>query len=213
MTIPLNRKIIIFSLISLISCSFQIGCSNYQWVNNRSNANWNLESAQCEAYANGNAPNPAMQSYDYGRSFSGSGIVGSTPYFYSGTISPNYAHNMQAGLNNAANAFIAMGARQNLYEQCLRSLGWYQVKPVDTHAMQQTNNSSPYISQMKEAKAYLINKNYTQAANILEVEAEKGNGEAEGLLGMLYASGNGVEKSLTKAKELFESSATIANNY
>lgn len=201
-----NKQNIFNFLVILILCFFNLGCSKYYWVNNRSNANWNLESAQCAAYARGNAPNPSMQSYDYGSYFSGGGVIGSTPYMYSGTIAPNYAYNMQAGLNNATNSLLALGARQNLYEQCLRNLGWRQVEQVNTKNVISKKDKNN-INYMHEAISHLQNKNFVEAGKILTNEANKGNSYAEVLLGKLYFNGNGVEKNVNKAIKLYEKSA------
>lgn len=86
-------------------------------------ADWERDSAQCDAYALANSPGPIYlaQSTPLGAS----GLVGMTPYFYNNynNGAPTALQTDIANLNNSLGVLIL---RDRLYELCLKQLGWVE---------------------------------------------------------------------------------------
>lgn len=186
-------------LIAISVCLYLIACGGTRhWVQVEGDEPYESASDFCDAVARGNAPMPAPGAAPK-YSMQGSGFVGTTPFSYSGTMQQN---NLSHSLNQFGAALGAMAAQNNIFEACMKRMGWY---PTD-------NPEEIYKSAAMDRSAYMMcvdmhtwqqSANYSSAQS-LAAQIEKMCKERIGTVVPNYA--------IYKAAQFFENTDSKKGN-
>lgn len=117
----------------LIFCTALVcGCGPKMYDNSDPMADWNRDSFQCQKYAEDNTPMPQHTPTPQARTESGYGTAytnaGPVPFTYTQTYRPDPYEQASANLYNASASWGRIATVMSRYENCLNSLGWYEVK-------------------------------------------------------------------------------------
>lgn len=125
------------NLVLMLGCVLVLwGCAATVYDNADPRADWDRDSLLCRGYAEGSTPMPQHVPVPQGRTETGYGMVNIgngpiLPYTYTQTYTPDPYAVAGAQLQNAGASWARIANIQLRYEQCLKTLGWYE---VDTSA-------------------------------------------------------------------------------